>query len=328
MKASISSTSETLSNRRLGCLSKLFLVTGLSLGAALIGWFAGKAWIKHVAQQGSEPVLANQVRSLAVSKSQAFSSSPGTSEAELQRKTALRTRLLNLGISQPFFSALSDRVFFSQYPALAERSLTDSPEDAQWRAKKDEIAATLLDKLSRLSLEARQGLGSYTQAQRDRWKLEVNQLHLSSRSLYNLANAAFFEDFPEQENQSFLDTPFGQVWSAIVFDTLKALQSGQGYEQIIEAADQRAIAAQGTLKPGQGKAYVMRLSAAETLNIQLDSDGDTRLSLYSPTGQNNLLDNARTRQWSGQLPENGFYELLVISRAQSPLNYQLTLTSP
>ena len=51
----------------------------------------------------------------------------------------------------------------------------------------------LLEKLSSLSAKARRQLGTYTTAERDRWKVEVNQINVGSRSLYDLGDAAFLQ---------------------------------------------------------------------------------------------------------------------------------------
>ena len=56
-------------------------------------------------------------------------------------------------------------------------------------------------KTSQLSSSARGRLGSFTQADRDRWKVEVNQIRVGSRSLYDLADALFFYNFPEQKGK-------------------------------------------------------------------------------------------------------------------------------
>ncbi|MGK7875507.1 MAG: hypothetical protein AB4426_20060 [Xenococcaceae cyanobacterium] len=309
-------------NLLLGCLGKISLVLALAAGAGAMGWFAGKAWINQVEQQGNNPDTQN---ASPIDKQDPESPSQ-LSEQEWQRKTTLRSRRLNLGINYEFYVELINQLFWNQYPSQKGRILTSEPEDKQWRERWDKIAAELLEKLSFLSPKARQGMGSYNQAQRDRWKQAANQLHLSSRALYNLADAEFFHLFPEQENQRFIDQSIGQVWNAIVLDKLKALQSGEAYERIVFPQDAFSIQVDGTLKPGEGKVYIASLSASKFMDVKLEADQETLFSIYSPTGKVKILQNSRIPQWSGILPEKGFYEFVIVSKATEPLSYQLVLS--
>ncbi|MFB8787260.1 MAG: hypothetical protein U7123_00010 [Potamolinea sp.] len=47
--------------------------------------------------------------------------------------------------------------------------------------------------------------------------------HVGSRTLFDLADARFFKQFPEQRGTEFLKKPLGQVWQAIVIDTVRAV---------------------------------------------------------------------------------------------------------
>jgi serine/threonine-protein kinase len=49
-------------------------------------------------------------------------------------------------------------------------------------------------------------------------------------------------------------------------------------------------------------------------------------SIYTPSGKTTLLEDSSDRTWSGKLPESGFYELVVVSNASRPIDYQLDLT--
>ena len=308
-------------NPLLGWLGKIFFVVIIIAASSAIGWFAGKSWLDQVERQGNNPDAQNGLPSPQIDKQKPESPSQ-LSEQESQSKAALRTRRLNLGINYNFFVKLVDQVFSNQYPSQKGRILTSKPEEERW----DAIAAELLEKLSFLSPEALREMGGYNQQQRDRWKQQVNKLHLSSRALYDLADAEFFYRFREQENQRFIDQPMGQVWSAIVFDKLKALKSGEAYERIVFSPNASEKKLSGTLKPGEGKAYIARLSASGLMDVKLEADQETLLSIYTPTGKAKILEDSKMGQWSGRLPEKGFYEFIIVSKATKPLNYQLTLT--
>ena len=123
-----------------------------------------------------------------------------------------------------------------------------------------------------------------------------------------------------------MDQPLGQVWHAIAFDMVKSLEAKQNYELLTKDATQTNQQVTGKLEPGEGKAYAISLSASKPMEIKLQASPDALLTVYSPTGKEVLLDNSRTHQWSGILPESGYYEILVTSKAKEAFDYQLTLS--
>lgn len=183
----------------------------------------------------------------------------------------------------------------------------------------------LLEQLEQinLSVASRQQLGSYKEASRSGWKAAVNQLHLSSRSLYDLADAKFFDAFPQEQGKEFINKPIGQVWHAMIADTVNALQSGGTLERIV--FDSGAVNKQvgGILKPGEGKAFIASLSAGQQMNVTLSNAEKALFSVYGPSSKITLLEDSRDRTWSGQLTESGFYEFVVVSKASEPIDYQL-----
>ncbi|ACK68673.1 serine/threonine protein kinase [Gloeothece citriformis PCC 7424] len=321
--STMTSTSTRPSNFLHGCLGKLTLVLLLSIGSGMMGWLAGKTWLDQITQNNTPSESSDKSTTVFTDNP----SSSGISDQEWKRKNEIQSRRLNLGIDSQFFYNLVDQLFQSEYPAMQGKILTNKPEDDQWREKWDKIAADLLDKLSFLSPKALKDLGKYTQAQRNLWIQEANRLHLSSRALYDLADGTFFYYFPEQKNQEFITQPIGQVWNAIIFDRLETMRSGKFYEKLNLSESELETQSNGRLEPGEGNAYVIRLNASETVKIALKADNkDTLFSIYSPTGKNNLLEDSQEHQWSGELPENGFYEITIVSQSKKPLDYQLTIS--
>ncbi|GBF82061.1 serine/threonine-protein kinase [Aphanothece sacrum] len=303
-----------------GCLSKLILVLMLILGSGMVGWWAGKTWI-------SQFLNPTQAESPKVFSEKTTSESPSEiSDEEFQRKTQLRTRRQKLGIDHTLFVSLVDEVFGQQYPSEKGRALSNEPEDDSWRKKWDQTGDNLLDILGSLSPEALEGIGTYNQTQRDNWKLLANNLHLSSRAVYDLVDGRFFRAFPEQKEENFIDQPLGQIWTAMILDTLTALQSGSNYEALFFDSENPTIEREETLQPGAGKAYVVRLEASQNLAVKLETNGDTFLSIYSPTGTNNLLEDSTQQQWSGELSESGYYEFTIVAKSDKPLKYKLIIT--
>ncbi|BAU06774.1 protein kinase [Fischerella sp. NIES-3754] len=247
------------------------------------------------------------------------------SPAERARKERLRDRRQRLGIDENFYVSLVNQVFWENNPSLQRRSLTDEPEDTQLRAQWDKTAEQLLQKLTLLSSESRKKLGTYGGGDRDRWKVEVNKLNVSSRALYDLGDAAFFQQFPEQESKNFIDQPIGQVWHAFVADKLSAILARSAFEKINFDPNTTTKTVNGNLKSSAGKVFIADLRQNQLMEVKLAANTQVLWSIYSPTGKYLFLEDSQKRSWSGELPESGFYEFVVVSRSSQPLSYQLTL---
>ncbi len=289
----------------------LFVVAVLSSMGG-IGWFAG-----------------NYVLNLQ-SKVQKIPVTPGPKQ---QQEDALRDRYSQLKIDDRFYSGyvnLVDETFYAKYPELGGRLLKEGDDDRQWREKWQKIGDELLDKLENLSSDARARLGSYGTADRDRTKAEVNKLNLSSRALYDLADAKFFYWFPQQpRDRNILDLPIGQIWQAITADALTALQAGSTVESVEFDRRSNSKTLTGNLKPGEGKAYIARFAQNQILSVNLQAPPkSTLLSIYSPGNTNKakaLLEDAEGLSWSRTLDDAGFYEFVVVSQSSQPIAYELNL---
>ncbi|XWK89251.1 MAG: serine/threonine-protein kinase [Phormidium sp.] len=250
------------------------------------------------------------------------------SPQEQARKNGLRDRRQALGIDYNFFLNLVNETFWQRNPSQRGKILSDEPKDEQLRRQWDGIASEWLDKLAFLSSESRRRLGNYTQADRLQWKAEVNNKKVSSRALYDIADAEFFSRFPEQREKKFIDKPIGQVWQAVVFDKVNAIKYGNALQRIVFPEGEIGESKSGTLKPGEGKAYIAGLAAGQIMNVKLQADSKILFSVYPPTSeQPALLEDSTKRTWSGTLPQGGFYEFVVISQATKPVDYQISLTA-
>ena len=289
----------------------LFVVAVLSSMGG-VGWFAG-----------------NYVLNLQ-SKVQKIPVTPGPKQ---QQEDALRDRFSQLKIDDRFYSGyvnLVDENFYAKYPELDGRLLKEGDEDRQWRERWQKIGEELLDKLENLSSDARARLGSYETADLDRSKAEVNKLNLSSRALYDLADAKFFYWFPQQpRDRNIIGLPIGQIWQAITADALASLQAGATLESVEFDRRSNSKTLTGNLKPGEGKAYIARFAQNQTLSVNLQAPPkSTLLSIYSPGRTNKakaLLQDAEERSWSGLLDDTGFYEFVVVSQSSEPIDYKLNL---
>ena len=237
------------------------------------------------------------------------------SAAEQRRKADLRAKRDRLQISDKFLVQLTDVSFYEQYPQQKGRALTANPDDAEWREKWDAIAAQWLDQLDTLlDATARSNLGRYGKADRDQWKKTANSINVSSRALYRLADMEFFAAFPEQQEQKFLNQPIGQIWHGMVASHLRQFQSGETLEKIQFAPGTYSTTLEQTFAPGQGQAYLINAQKGQILRLNLNAPR-TRLSLYVPKPTQDipfLLEDSLDQTWSGQLPQSGYYEIVVL----------------
>ena len=285
----------------------LILVVIVSMGG--VGWFAGNYWLKNFSH--SKEIEQRNI-------------------SEQRQQDTLRDRIQKLSIDDNFFVRLVDDVFYAKYPELAGKALSKDAADRVWRERWYEIADNLLNQLKNISEESRQRLGNYDFSDINRWKVAVNKLNLSSRALYDLADAEFFYLFPDQSrNRNLIDLPIGQVWQAITTDKLKGLEDGTTLEQIKFRSKSSRKKVKGRLQPGEGKAYIARLRKGQSLRLIIENQGkETLLSIYTPGNiqkSKALLEDSPKVNFSAQLDDSGYYEFTLVSQAKSPIVYELTL---
>ncbi|MFM5890671.1 MAG: protein kinase domain-containing protein [Dolichospermum sp.] len=247
------------------------------------------------------------------------------SPAEKQRKQKLSDRREELDINYNFYVKITNDLFWAKYPSLKGRILSDSPEDESLRAKWDQTAAEVLEKLSELSSESRSQLGTYTLSVLTNWKAEVNKINVASRSLYDLGDVAFFSKFPEQRSKDFIKQPIGQVWYGFVNDQLNAILDRSAFQRLVFPEGATGKTVSGSLKPGRGKVFIAGLAKNQNLEVKLEANSKVLISIYSPTGKTAFLEDSQERSISNTLPETGFYEFVVVSTASETVDYQLTI---
>jgi serine/threonine-protein kinase len=314
-------------------LGKIVLLLVATVVAGGFGWLAGNLWLYSQIKKSqvikSQPTTnPTPVSPISPTANPEAPPSPQFSDDELRRKEALQQRRVALDIRYNFYADLVNEKFWAQYPEQQGRQLGTGPEDAEFRARWDAIASDVLRQVEQANLTdaSRPKLGSYGEADLIRAKAEANQLHVSSRTLYDLVDAKFFEQFPQQKGKQFLKKPIGQLWYAMIIDTLNTLKSRDALERITFDPGSVSKQVSGTLQPGEGKVFIANFSAGQAMKVRLSTAENVLFSIYSPSGKTALLEDSRDRRWSGQLPESGYYEFVVVSDASRPINYQLDLT--
>ena len=250
---------------------------------------------------------------------------PKFSPEERRRKERLKARREQLGIDYNFYIKLVNQRFWEKNPSLQGRTLSEEPQDADLREQWDRTASELLNKLSQMSSDARRRLGTFTRADRDRWKVRVNNINVGSRSVYDLADAEFFSEFPEQKGKNFLNKPVGQAWHGFVFDKVNAVFARSAFERLKFVSGDTTVTRSGTLSSLQGKIFIAQLSKGQEMEVNLTASPKVLFSIYSPSGQRVLLEDSTRRSWSGTLRENGYYEFVVVSTSSEPQDYRMRL---
>ncbi len=305
------------------------VITSLFLSAiglaGLGGWTAGNMWLRYQLVKNVEDEPLDEPTDFPTDDS--FNASSRFSVSEQKQRNQLRSRRLELGINYNFYADLVNEAFWEKYPEQQGQELSNDQEDTKARENWQALAGEWLEKLAFLSPEARERLGNYDQQMRNDLVREANQFRLSSRSLSDLTDAKFFHLFPEQIDQSISNKPIGQVQDAIFFDQLAAIRSGDALERIVfsEEEGEEINRVRGTLQPGEGKAYISELNADQIATFALQAQGDALLSIYSPTGTYILLNDSETHDWSGTLPETGFYEFTIVSTTDTPFTYRFEM---
>ncbi|MEZ2304327.1 MAG: protein kinase [Microcoleus sp.] len=302
------------SQEKLPAWKMVLLVVAVLSSMGGLGWFAGNYLLN----------LQSKVQKI-----------PVATGPKQQQEDALRDRFQKLEIDDRFYNdyvSLVDETFYAKYPELGGRLLKEGEGDRTWRERWQKIGDELLDKLENISSNARKKLGSYDTSDINTWKVEVNKINLSSRALYDLADAKFFYLFPEQpRDRNIIGLAIGQIWQAITADALAALQAGATIESVEfeNRASQKTL--KGNLKPGEGKAYIARLAQNQTLRVNLQAPPkSTLLSIYTPGRTNKsraLLEDAEGLSWSGLLDDAGYYEFVVVSKSSQPISYDLNMAA-
>ncbi|NEQ41423.1 MAG: serine/threonine protein kinase [Okeania sp. SIO3I5] len=281
----------------------LVLVTIFGMGG--MGWIAGNIWLEYTSNQNR---IVNE------------------------KPEKLSDRLQQLGINESFFISLVDEFFYTQYPEKRGETLSkENSEDKLWQERWYKIADRLADKLETLTPDARSKLGNYSQDDIYQWRSQLRELNISSVAFNDLTDARFLDLFPEQtRGKNLIGLPIGQVWQAIATDKMKDLQSKKSLEEIRFPRGSFREVVNGTFQPGEGKIYLAWLEDEQILRVRLEANSpEVLLSIYPPLNSRRwsrgLIEDSPENRWRGQTRSSGYYQFVVVSNSDKPIEYSLVL---
>ncbi|TVQ58447.1 MAG: hypothetical protein EA366_06585, partial [Spirulina sp. DLM2.Bin59] len=317
-------------------LGRGVMAIAFAAAAGVGGWFVGQIWLDYQVRTASPRVvepeldLSPEVAPLPM-ESPSLNFPPtddGEPEpsadlpaAERDRKLELRRQRRELAIDYDFFEALVEDRYGRAHPDRRGMRLTSEPADQLWRDRRDVVAQQILDQLQELSGEARRRLGAYSRDDRRQWAQRLERRNVTLAPVELFTNTVFSLYFPQDEPDQ---QPLDQVWSAIAFDYIRALEVGENLIPLTPIIGTELRHA-GSLDPWQGKVFTVALEAGQSLTANGVSDYPTLVGIYDPNGRS-LLANGNERSWSGQVSRTGYYTIAIVSNAPQTVNYNLYLT--
>ncbi len=257
---------------------------------------------------------------------------------ETARKAEILQRQQRLGISDRTFTGIVNQLFYEEYQTLltsgengGKQPLTAAAADEPLRLRWDHIALDLLNKLeNNFSEGSLRALGSYSEESRTNWRSQLSASNVGDRALDDLIETKFFQLFPSQSGRDFLTQPIGQLYYALGEDTVRAIESGAVSQTVEFTSGAFSKDVTGQLKPGAGQIYTLRLSAGQLFRLSLTAPAEsTLLSLYLPEPTSDspyILADSEQTVWSGAVSQTGVYEVAVVNRSATTINYQMTLS--
>ncbi|MCC5639080.1 serine/threonine protein kinase [Nostoc sp. CHAB 5844] len=197
-------------------------------GTAIVGltvagtWAAVNAVVRGIQSFTIPTISMPQLPSLPNPLSQPVSDKGSKNNADVM------ARRQELEIPEVFFIRMVDNIFYSQRPDMQGRSITS--QDAALRDEWLTIADELLDKLEQaeLSTAARRKLGTYSQKNYERWRLQAKTGKLGDYTMSQLnkqTNQKFEQLFPGKQREKQNQQTYGQIWYAIAADKVSKIQS-------------------------------------------------------------------------------------------------------
>ncbi|WP_310487524.1 serine/threonine-protein kinase, partial [Chamaesiphon sp. VAR_69_metabat_338] len=265
-------------------IGETWLAIAAIVGAIALGWVVAMLMSKRGEPVRSatnsdlvaaSPNPSNNARSIVTNDGDGQPAATIGSRSNSQGELTLPPVLASTGVDPTAYGAVVKQVFISQNPQVKVVDL----HDRQLRSQVETISTNLGAKLtSQLSPETIQKIGQYEATDRADWQSQVKQLHLSERALVDLTDAkyqaitAYSAQKLRVDKEQFLDTPIGQIYLATMLDRVRAIQARQALSEIVFPVGGTSGTVSGTLKPGEGKAYIASLVGGQEIAANIHAD--------------------------------------------------------
>jgi len=252
-----------------------------------------------------------------------LSSVTNLSQSERSRRDALLNRMSKMGVPAEFFYDYVDTQFRTRHPEFQTKALSDSSKERALREDWYRIGETLLQQLDSLDRPARQKLSRFNASDAATRRSQLRQLNLSEGALDVLADARLRHLFPN--NSALPDLHASQLKQAIATDYITQLQAQQG----IEKYDRDRIGTQWSdqhrkrLNPGTGDVYLIPLKTGQNLEFAFQGEGRLRMFAYSRDSKPLLQNMGDGTHRITSREEDGYYELIVVSKEPDTKQYRL-----
>jgi serine/threonine-protein kinase len=192
---------------------------GIILLLSVIGWRVATTWQgifpQPLSLAGGSPAPTSSVQP---APNQQASPSAAT------KSNNLSDRMGQLGVDYTFFTQLVSEQFYEKYPQLRAQSSTEDAQQAQFQAEWNQIANSLMDRLEQLTPATRAKLGRYRREDYANWLRQLGETTSTSQRLDPIADARFYQLFPEMQGKKLAPNTFGQIWYAIAEEQLAQLK--------------------------------------------------------------------------------------------------------
>jgi serine/threonine-protein kinase len=200
-------------------IASLLMGVGIILLLSVIGWRVATTWQGIFPQPlslgGGSPAPTSSVQP---APNQQASPSAAT------KSNNLSDRMGQLGVDYTFFTQLVSEQFYEKYPQLRAQSSTEDAQQAQFQAEWNQIANSLMDRLEQLTPATRAKLGRYRREDYANWLRQLGETTSTSQRLDPIADARFYQLFPEMQGKKLAPNTFGQIWYAIAEEQLAQLK--------------------------------------------------------------------------------------------------------
>lgn len=228
--------------------ASMLLGVGLSLLFLVVAWraFSSLRSLPFLSSAPTQPAVTNASPKPNIIPEQQTpavpaQATPTPAASVATNSDGLRDRRRELEIDYNFFTQLVDQLFYAKYPQLQAQQLGAEAQQAALKTEWNAIANSLMERLAQLPPATRRKLGSYRRDDYTAWLAQLGESGTASKTLDPLADARFYQLFPEMQGKPLPPRTFGQIWYAIAEEQLPRAKTQKVSGRVQPASEQAAI---------------------------------------------------------------------------------------